>query len=54
MEHLVTEHPAKDLKAWGLNIELLKKFIKNDQDKHLSKRKRKFNAKIESEGQAQA
>jgi hypothetical protein len=50
MEHLCDHHKEKDLKAWGLNRSLLLKFLKDEDDKRLSKRKRKSNAKNESKG----
>jgi hypothetical protein len=50
MEHLSDQHKEKDLKAWGLNRNLLLKFLQADEDMRLSKRKKKSDAKCESKG----
>ena len=41
LQHLYEGHDKKELKAWGLNRALIKKFLLADENKSLSKRKKK-------------
>ena len=53
MEHLVEQHSTKNLKAWGLNKKLLKKFIAQENDKLEFKRLKKRDSKKHSKEKLQ-
>jgi hypothetical protein len=54
MEHIYEEHTKIDLECWGLNRDLLGKFVKAEDDKvHLKKRMKKFNSQNTAEVQDQ-